>query len=306
MTTLQEAILAYRTIAMADGKSARTVEWVCSSAHYFYQFLGDGVRMDDVTPHDLRRWIAYLRDRRRFADHPTIRSKDRLLSSTSINNYVRGIKLLFSTLGREGIVATHPLAFFKAPKIPKLTVRPYTEDQLQAIFRVLGEGPHRLRKRAMAALLLDSCLRLSEMMNLGADAADLEAKEIKVLGKGGKERVVPIGAWSAKQLLLYLLKERPESAARTFFVGDNGQALKPHAFQQVLRRVSRRLGWRVNAHAFRHSGAIMYIRNGGDPLRLQHLLGHTDLAMTKRYCAIVDADLREAHRKFSPGDRLRL
>ena len=306
MTTLNQAIEAYRTIATADGKSPFTVEWVIRSASYFARFLGGDLPLEEFTPHRLREWIADLRSRPRFADHPSILKKDRPLSPSSISNYVRGVKLLITTLMREGIIADHPLATFRAPKLPKLVVRPYTEGQLKAIFQALGEAIHPLRNRAMVALLLDSCLRLSEMVNLRGDALDLERREMRIWGKGDKERVVPMGSWAAKQLLLYRVRERPEEEGGNLFVGADGQPLDPHAFQQMLRRLGGRLGFRVHPHAFRHTGAIMYVRNGGDPLRLQHLLGHTDLTMTKRYCAIVDADLTDAHRKFSPGDRLRL
>ncbi len=114
MTTLKQAIDAYRTIATADGKSPNTVVWVIRSATYFARFLGEDLPLEEYTTHRLREWIADLRTKPRFADHPTILTKDKPLSISSISNYVRGVKRLITTLMREGLITEHPLATFRA------------------------------------------------------------------------------------------------------------------------------------------------------------------------------------------------
>ena len=123
MTTLQDAVVAYKTIARADGKSEYTIAWVVGATRQFEQFLGDGIRLEDLTPHDMRCWIAAMRERKRYASHAFAHS-DKPLSATTINNYVRGIKLLLSTLAREDVIPEHPVARFRAPKIPTLTSIP--------------------------------------------------------------------------------------------------------------------------------------------------------------------------------------
>ena len=254
MTTLQEAISAYRTIAGADGKSPKTIEWVCNSSRYFSDFLGDEISLQDITPQDIRRWIVALRQRRKLAGHPFARSEVGI-SPTTINNHVRGIKLLISTLVREEITPDHPLTRFRPPKAPKKTIRPLTDSSLKAVFKGLGEGRHPLRDRAMVALLWDCCLRLSEVAGLVADDVNLQEREIRVMGKGMRERVVPHSPWTAKQLLLYQVKERQDANAPSFFVNDEGGPITGRAIQLVLRRVGKRLGIHCDAHLFRHTGA---------------------------------------------------
>lgn len=126
------------------------------------------------------------------------------------------------------------------------------------------------------------------------------------MAKGEKERVLPLSAWTAKLLLVYLAKEQPAVESASVFVEADGLPVTSHAVQQQLRRLGRSFKFQVNAHRFRHSGAIEYLRSGGDSLFLQYLLGHSDLAMTKRYAQIAGVDLKAAHQRFSPGDRLRL
>ena len=107
--SLAQALRAYRIIAESEGKSRRTLEWVEASAGSLQDFLGDGVALENITTQDLRRWILALRQRRRWPGRPEFKAAGSL-SATSINNYVRGVKLLLATLAREGLIGPHPAA----------------------------------------------------------------------------------------------------------------------------------------------------------------------------------------------------
>ena len=305
MKTLRDAVSAYTTIARAEGKSEHTIAFVRDAVRFFNDFLGDAVDLDSIAVHDVRRWIVALRERPRFASHPTTRTSSRRLSPTTINNYVRGVRLLFSTLVREELIEDHPVARVRAPKAPTLTIEPLSDAQLAKVFEALGATRHPLRERAIVGLLWDSCLRVSEAIGLLSGNVHLQEREIKVMGKGLKERVVPLSSWTAKQLLLYEVRERPQTDSDRFFVDNDGQPFEPWVIQQTLKRIGGRLGIRCNPHTFRHTGALGMVREGLDPLRLQRMLGHEDLSMTRRYVKLGDVDLKQI-RRFSPGDRLRL
>ena len=191
MATFAEAIGAYKTIARADGKSEKPVEWVCGSAGYRSSFLRDGVALQEIITHDIRRWVAALRDRKRFSGHPDTPVSSKPLSPTSVNNYVRGVKPLFSTLVRREIIADHPVARFKAPKIPKLTMQSLFDSQLKAVFKTLLETGHPLRNRVLVALLWDPCLRISEVVGLQYSGVNLEMRDIKVWGRALKNGWCP-------------------------------------------------------------------------------------------------------------------
>ncbi|MCX5999175.1 MAG: tyrosine-type recombinase/integrase, partial [Chloroflexi bacterium] len=127
------------------------------------------------------------------------------------------------------------------------------------------------------------------------------------MGKGQKERFVPIGAKVSKGLLKYKMRRR-EAVGDSFFLTRDGGALAARRVQNIVRRYGQRAGIKVRCspHTFRSSSAVLYLRNGGDPFTLQKKLGHSSLAMTRRYSNLVDSDVRAAHLKFSPADRLRI
>jgi len=298
-------VSAYATIAASNGLSPRTIEWVASSARYLQEFLGNGIPIEQITTHDVRRWMLALRQRRRWQSCRN-RKNESLLSATSINNYVRGVKLLLSTLANEELIAPHPVADMSAPKPAKVVIRPFTEQELRRIFRALAGTEHPHRNRAVVGLLFDPGLRLSEAVGLKMADVNLDERSITVLGKGAKQRLLPLGSWTAKLLLLYMTKERLDIGGQFLFIEADGRPLTSHCIQQVLRRLSQRLGIHVHAHRFRHTGAIEYLRSGGDSLFLQQLLGHASLTMTRNYAQIAGVDLKAAHARHSPGDRLRL
>ncbi len=160
--------------------------------------------------------------------------------------------------------------------------------------------PTALRDRALVLLLADTGLRIGEVAALRVEDVDLVAGRIWVRrGKGGKSRVVFASAPVLEALQAYWASRsaRPEDPA---FTDLEGQGLSADALKRLIRRLGQRAGVRIHAHALRHFFATQYLRNGGDPLTLKRLLGHSSLAMVERYVQLVDEDLREAHRRASP------
>jgi site-specific recombinase XerD len=180
--SLAQATSAYKTIAVSNGLSARTIEWVVSSARYLQEFLGDEVQLEDISTQDVKRWILAMRQRRCWTGHPV--KNPRPLSATSINNYVRGVKILLSTLAKEGFIPPHPVAGIPAPKPAKVAIKPYSEGELRRIFKSLVRTKHPHRNRAMVGLMFDPCLRLSEVIGLRMADVDLDQRNVVVHGKG--------------------------------------------------------------------------------------------------------------------------
>ena len=216
---------------------------------------------------------------------------------------------LFATLEREEFIPPHDIAKARLPKAPIKQIVPFTESELRAVFSAIGtKGPFSARNRAMVLLLLDPGLRVSEACGLTDDGVDLSEMQITVSGKGGKDRVLPLSRWATKALLVYKVRARTEPVGcDNFFLTKEGLPVTRSAVEQMLIRVGNRANVRgVSPHRFRHSFALLFLRNGGDSFHLQRLLGHSTLEMTRRYTRLADVDIKEAHRKFSPSDRLRL
>ena len=163
------------------------------------------------------------------------------------------------------------------------------------------------RTAAMVGLLVDTGMRTGELAALRTADVNLHIGELRVVGKGEKARVVVAGR-RALSLLRRYLHHRPPGlgqASDRLFVTTSGRTLDPNQIGHIVRRLRRRSGIpRLYAHLLRHTFAVHFLRNGGNPLTLQRLLGHASLATTNRYVTLATGDLVAAHRQSSPLDNL--
>jgi len=162
----------------------------------------------------------------------------------------------------------------------------------------------------MIITLLDTGLRISELINLRLEDAHVDQGYLKVMGKGARERVVPIGSVAQKSLQRYMFHFRPEpyyEEQDLFFLTLEGKPLSINAVHLKFTRLGKKSGVkRFHAHLCRHTFATKYLINGGDVFSLQQILGHSSLEMVRRYVTLALAQVRVQHRKFSPMDRMNL
>ena len=186
-----------------------------------------------------------------------------------------------------------------------------TEDEIKAILAAIdrdtaGGG----RNYAIVWTLLDTGLRCSELTGLGFGDAHLEEGYLRVLGKGNKERVAPIGVNSQRILLRYRDHFRPNPdvpGISNFFLSLDGQPLSPNSILQILHRIGRRAKvTRLHPHLLRHTFATRYLINGGDVFTLQRILGHTTLTMVNHYVQLASDHVMVQYRRFSPMDAMGL
>ena len=160
--------------------------------------------------------------------------------------------------------------------------------------------------------MLDTGLRVNELINLMMDNVWLEEGLIKVLGKGNKERLVPIGKQIRKLLWRYITRYRPEPARpnlNNLFLNRDGRPLTKNRVDSLMKRYGKMAGLtgiRCSPHTLRHTFAINYLRNEGDVFSLQKILGHSSLEMTRRYCELANVDVKKVHATASPVDNLKL
>jgi site-specific recombinase XerD len=148
-------------------------------------------------------------------------------------------------------------------------------------------------------------LRLSELASLRVGDVRPDGT-LHVMGKGAKERIVPIGSTARRGLVRYLATRESARPADPLFTSRRRTGLTPRGVQQAIARLGRRagVGTRCSPHTFRHTFARGYLVNGGDVFSLQQILGHTTLDMVRRYMILSEADLVARHRAASPADRL--
>jgi site-specific recombinase XerD len=164
------------------------------------------------------------------------------------------------------------------------------------------------RNDALIRLLVDTGVRVSEALSLSANDLAMGEFQVIVRGKGNKQRCVFFGVRTARSLVRYLRRRRTiVSASQALFINQNGLPVTRRHAHQLLARLGRRAGIdgvRVSPHTLRHTFATLFLQRGGDSLLLQRLLGHTTLAMTRRYVALRTDDLLSAHRRAGVGDLL--
>jgi site-specific recombinase XerD len=202
-----------------------------------------------------------------------------------------------------------PTARLRAPKKRRRVPRPLTEAQVAALFEVAerGEGFVARRTLAFVRVAYSTGARISELLGLRLEDVDLESGLMRVLGKGEKERVIPIGpkAWAALREWLEVRREQLAQAGRLsswVFIGKTGAQLRKSGMSRCLRATFDAAGMPdATAHSLRHSCATHMLEHKADVRVVQELLGHADLGTTQGYVAVSQRFLRAAHLESHPG-----
>jgi len=175
---------------------------------------------------------------------------------------------------------------------------------------LLPTSPSNARNQTIFMLLLDTGLRIGELVNLKVADVHMNEGFLKVLGKGKKERIVPMGSNAQRALQRYLFRYRPEPAHQgidNVFLSIDGKTITENSTKLILARVAKKSGvTRLHAHLCRHTFATRFLINGGDVFTLQRILGHSTLAMVGHYIDLASDHVAIQHRRFSPLDRLNL
>lgn len=213
------------------------------------------------------------------------------VGTKTLLNYHIGLSALWTWAIKEGHAEKHIVRMVDKPRPMRKVVQTFTSIEVRALLNAVKYEPD--RNRAMILLLLDTGARASEICNLQLSDIDLTQRNMKVLGKGNKERMLPFSGRTASALFTHLArsKGKPFNLTRT-------------SMSQYLHRLGERAGIPdAHPHKFRHTFAINYLRNGGDPYTLQNILGHSTMDMVKIYVNIAQIDLEEAHKRASPVEK---
>lgn len=314
-TLMDRYLLGYRLHCIAEAKSPRTVTWYEQKLRIFRDYLTRQFQVTDpaaVTADHIRRFLAHMRDDVRVCDvNPCQPSATQPLSPHTVQGYYRSIHAFFSWLKREECIEKDPVANIRRPKVPETLVPTFSAGQIRNLLATSRKKRRTdFRDYAILLLLLDTGVRLAELTRLQEANLHLEEGYIQVLGKGNKERKVPLGVKVRKVLWQYLARYRPEPVhprIANVFLNQNGTPMTPGGVYRMIARRGKEAGVtgvRCSPHTFRHTFAVSYLRNGGDVFSLQKILGHTSLIVTRMYCQLNDEDVQASHRACGPVDRL--
>lgn len=228
------------------------------------------------------------------------------LSARSRARALAAVRGLFAFLLREGVIARDPSRELRRPRLGRRLPQSLSRN---GVVQLLGgsEGSALAqRDLAMVELIYASGLRVSEVVSLRVSQVNLEAAYLTVVGKGRKERAVPIGTYARERLLAYLRDARPQILGRRLspylFVTRAGRPMTRQGFWQRLRQRVRACGMadRISPHTLRHAFATHLVEGGADLRAVQVMLGHADIGTTEIYTHVARDRLRDIHRKFHP------
>lgn len=227
----------------------------------------------------------------------------------------------FYTWAEKALAVPHIIrGHVQRPRYERPQILPYTRDEIAALLKVTdfaagwdtrngkrtqNARPTKLRDRALILLFLDTGLRTSELIGLQMRDYDRTTGQIIVRqGKGGKDRIVFAAQGAKAALWRYLVDRQPASPSDPIFITRTGQPLERNSLRHLLQRLGQRSAvTNVTIHRFRHTFAVEFLRNGGNALELQRLLGHAKLETVNVYVKLASVDLERAQRDASPADR---
>ena len=226
------------------------------------------------------------------------------LSPRSVQRRLSAVRGFFNYLLRERIVTSNPAVEIRAPKAARRLPGTLDVDQLNQLLDIPAEGALAVRDKAIMELFYSSGLRLDELVGLDIGQLDLPDRTVRVLGKGRKTRVVPVGRKAIEALRVWL-RERATLADLddpALFVGRNGTRLKHRAIQLRIAYWARRKGLpaHVHPHLFRHSFATHLLESSKDLRGVQELLGHADISTTQIYTHLDFAHLARTYDASHP------
>jgi site-specific recombinase XerD len=312
--TLSELIDYYEVCNRAECKSERTIDFYSANLKRFLGYLRSRHLPESLEAIDkklLREYVLYLLRRNRFEGHPYTPVKIEPLSTATIHCHVRTLRAFFSWLVSEGLTHDNIARDLKPPKLVKKAVSTLSDQEIATILRALDLNSRcEARNLTIFMLLLDTGLRVGEVISLKMEDVHIGEGFLKVMGKGKKERIVPIGNSAQKALQRYIVRYRARPAyagIENVFLSAQGIPLTGNSMKLAFARLAQRSGVRrLHAHLCRHTFATRFLTNGGDVFTLQQILGHSTLEMVRHYLSLATSDIIINHRRCSPLDRLNL
>lgn len=276
-------------LAIERGLSVNTIDAYRRDLTHHLHFLG-GQNVEELSAVEESQLIVYLGRLRRAGAAPA-----------TVMRKMSALRTFYRYLMREEAIAADPTSNLPSGRLLRRLPSVLSVEEVGRLLAQPDTGTRRgLRDRAMLELLYATGLRVSELVGLGRGDINLDLGLVRCIGKGSKERIVPVGRPAIEAVRAYLDSRR--DAAPALFVGNKGRPITRVAVWRIVRRYARGAGIRapISPHALRHSFATHMLEGGADLRSIQELLGHANIVTTQIYTHISVDHLREVHRAYHP------
>ena len=310
-----EAVLdEYRLDLEAAGRSRKYINWTLGNLRRFFSFIGKRMSFKsilDIGREEVREYIRFLQNAQRWPNRADSGKDLGKLSPFAIQGHVRSIKAFWGWLTREEYLGENPLVKLPLPKIPQYLVKTLTYDDIEKLLAVIDRTTALGAKYySIVLLLLDTGIRIGELVNIKTNDLDIGHGLITILGKGKKQRVVPFYRDTRKELIRYIKNSRPllgPEDSPYLFPKSDGEHVSINSVQQYMRRLVHKAGLdgiRFSPHVFRHTFATQAFANDARTGAVRDIMGHISEHTTLKYTHFRVDDLKAQHNRFSPVKHL--
>ena len=261
---------------------------------------------------DLKRYILFLKEREKDISsalrsdivdfNEALRNKG--YSISSICRYLSSIKALYKYLLMESILDYDPSGNIHLPKKWERLPKALSISEVMALLQTSFSGKTILRDSAMLELLYSSGLRVSELVKIKLGDIHFDAGFVKIMGKGDKERVVPVNMRALEKAKQYMEEERPATLGKRqspyLFVTRRGKPMSRQRFWQTLKAIGQKAGLEISPHTIRHCFATHLLEGGADLRSVQKMLGHSDISTTQIYTKVTTDRVKKVFKTYHP------
>jgi integrase/recombinase XerD len=290
--TMVEMFDKFMWFKNSEGLAPRTVEEYQIHFQWLCDYFGKDLSREEITTEAFLGWIDYM-------------THEKQLKPNTVNIRVRTMRAFLRYCFMENLIDEPIHERFKPVKVAEEVIEALSVAEIKSLLNSFDENTFvGYRDKVMVMVLLDTMVRISELLAMKRSNVDFKAGTIKLEAmntKTRKAREVPLSTKTMKLLKEYM-NESEDFGEELLFLTYDGREMLSNTWRTRLHEVAELSGVKkaVRPHILRHTGALLYIQNGGDPFSLQKILGHTDMSMTRKYVNMTNLDVKRQHNSFSP------
>lgn len=269
--------------------SDNTVGAYMNDLNKYEEFLKKDILESDTE--DLEKYLKYIKN----------------LESTTVAHKITSIKSYFNYNIKRGLVSVNPVDKVSRPKLTKHLPEYLTEEEVGKLLDVEVKSPYDYRNKTILELLYSSGIRISELVNIKTPNYDSEECLIRIMGKGSKERIVPLGDYAVNIMNDYMNNYRPlinKKHTDYVFINNRGDKISRQFIFKVIKKEALKKGIKkdISPHTLRHTFATHLLKNGADLRIIQELLGHENISTTQIYTHVTNNKLKSDYETYFPKD----